>query len=167
MVTLKNSLSIKLLKAVFTIYFSITLLITALHVYIEYQDTKSTIYEELILLEKTFKPVMSTALWEFNIDQQKSILEGIYNVPYVSAVSMNKEDGHKNYLLGSGEKEFFHSFNIYNSFEGEDVLLAELTIYSDRSKILERVKTGFLLIVLNAFIKSILLFLLKSIFQFL
>jgi len=160
MVTLKKSLSIKLLKAVFTIYFSITLLITALHVYIEYQDTKSTIKQELILLEKTFKPVMSTALWEFNTAQQQSILEGIYNVPYVSAVSMKKKEGQKNYFLGSEEKEFFHSFKIFNTFEGEEVLLSELTIYSDKSKILQRVKTGFLLIVLNAFIKSILLWLL-------
>jgi len=143
MVTLRNSLSIKLLKAVFTIYFSITLFITALHVYIEYQDTKSTIKQELILLEKTFKPVMSTALWEFNTDQLQSILEGIYNVPYVSAVSMKKKEGQKNYLLGDGEKEFFHSFKIFNTFEGEEVLLAQLTIYSDKSKILHRVKTGF------------------------
>jgi len=159
-IALRNSLSVKLLKAVFTIYFSITLLITALHVYIEYQDTKSTIFKELIILEKTFKPVMSTALWEYNIEQQESILEGIYNVPYVSAVRMKKKDSQKRYFLGTEDKEFFHSFEIYNTFEGENVFLAELTIYSDQSKIIERVKTGFLLIVLNAFIKSILLWLL-------
>jgi len=61
----KNSISLKLLKVVLTIYVIITIIMTMVHVVVEYKNTKDSIRSEIMDLEKTFKQPLAKAIWNF------------------------------------------------------------------------------------------------------
>ena len=72
-----RSLSVKLLRTVFAIYFMLTFLVTALHVVIEYRKTKGDILRELAEVAQAFSQSLEVALWQINPEQQHSIATGI------------------------------------------------------------------------------------------
>ena len=57
-----NSIALRLLKRIFVVYFSITLIITCIHAYSEYHHTKEAVRLELQQIEGTFTPALRTAL---------------------------------------------------------------------------------------------------------
>ena len=81
---IEHSIARKLLIRVFSIYFIITIVITLIHMYEEYQYTKNSVYKEVVVLEKTFVTPLSTAVWNYNIDQRDILLKNIYGVSAIS-----------------------------------------------------------------------------------
>ena len=163
-----HSISRKLLKVVFTIYFSLTILMTAIHIMVEYEYTKNVINEELECLEKTFKPAITTAMWELNSEQLKALTDGIYNLAIVTGVEITDNEGHikeKRGLAAGIDKVinsdlFYYQMQIYREFDNKQIYLGKVRFYSDSSVIINRVKMGFMLILLNAVIKSSILIIL-------
>ncbi|MDD2789971.1 MAG: GGDEF domain-containing protein [Sulfurimonas sp.] len=164
----KSHLSTQLLKSVLVIYFIITILVTLVHFGIEYSYTKSHIKDELTMVAKTFEPSLKTALWDLNSEQIESISNGIMNMPLVYGVviidpnkvlivKQKKEELSDEDL---SKKDLSHSFLIYKEFNENNILLAEVTLYSGDFAIYNRLKVGFTMILLNAFIKSAALILL-------
>ncbi len=161
----KTSISHKLLKVVFTIYFSLTIIITAFHVLVEYQYTKNAINDELVRLEATFKPPITTAMWELNSEQMHALTTGIYNLSIVVGVEIIDGDGvieeHQGRISGAESSDntdlFFHQMDIYRKFDNKLIYLGQVRFFSDSSVVIKRVKMGFFLIVLNALIKSTIL----------
>ncbi|MBF0131508.1 MAG: response regulator [Magnetococcales bacterium] len=157
-----RSLSVKLLRTVFAIYFMITLLVTALHVIIEYQKTKDDILRELAEVAHAFSQSLEVALWQINPEQQRSIATGILNLSIVTGLEISQTDGQ---ISRMGEAEFspnsetvfFHPFSINHDFNGKKTHLADVRFYSDQSVVISRVKTGFIMILLNAVIKCLAL----------
>jgi diguanylate cyclase len=154
-VRLTDSIAIKLLKIVFLIYFSMTLIITTIHVLIEYSYTKDTVYNELKGLEATFKPSLTNAIWEVNEGQLASIVDGIYGFPIVTSLQIVSSEGNVLSEASSGnvKKAFFYEFKI----KKEGQALAQVKLFSSENVVFDRVKLGFLLILLNAMFKSVIL----------
>lgn len=157
----KQSIAYKLLKVVFAIYFSLTFLITATHIAIEFFDGKSNIQKELSLLEKTFKDALTTAVWQLNDEQLDAIAQGILNLPIVTGFDYTNNHQKLQKSLGktlaTSERLFYHRFDISKEFGHKTIHLGHMRIYSDSSIIIDRVKLGFYLIVINACIKSTIL----------
>ena len=160
----KKSIAIKLLKVVFGIYFSLTLVITLIHVTIEYFHARDSVQEELVSIQQTFEPSLRLALWQINSHQLHSLAEGINKLPIITALEIVDADGHilesKTAHNENTEGKFFHQFSINHQFGGDNIYLANVKFYSSRGVVIDRVKVGFYLIVLNAIIKSTALWLL-------
>ncbi len=159
----KHSIAYKLLKIVFTIYFSLTFIITLSHMAIEYKATKSRIQHELFSLEKSFKEAITTAMWELNNEQLYAIAKGVSKLPVVKGIDIvNAKDELQmslgKTLVASNKSDlFFHQFEIHREFNNKVVFLGWVRFYSDSSVIIDQIKLGFFLIALNALIKSVLL----------
>jgi signal transduction histidine kinase/ActR/RegA family two-component response regulator len=159
-----RSIAVKLLKVVFGLYFTLTLIITLIHVTIEYFHTRDSVKHELETIQGTFEPALRLALWQMNHDQLASIAEGVNNLPVVTALEIFDNEGRvwssalPDEEITSGT--FFHQFPLSQQFDDETIHLADVRFYSSYSVVLERVKVGFYLILLNAMIKSTALWLL-------
>jgi two-component system sensor histidine kinase/response regulator len=94
----RNSISGQLLYRVLAIYFVVALAVTVIHVALEYRHTKNSVMEELGVIEKTFGPVLTNALWEVNDNQVRSTYEGIFSLPAVVGVKIVDE---KEVIIGA------------------------------------------------------------------
>ncbi len=160
--TLTKSISFQLLKKVFAIYFSMTIIITAIQIFIEYQETKSIIQKDLAALETTFAAPLKEAIWDIDNTQINSIATSIYNLSFVKELLITDING--NIIINNKKNEakntFSHQFNIFKEYDGKKTLLAKVTISSDQDAVMDVVKTGVYLLVISAVVKSLLLWLL-------
>lgn len=155
----KNSISIKLLKKVFLIYFAITFIVTSAQILIEYYDTKNSIYKELVSLENIFSQSLKNAIWDMNVDQINSLSRSIYSLTIIKEVIITDASGNVLFQQSAKDisKKFSHEFNIYNEYNDKTVFIAKAVISSDNNSVIDVVKTGIYLILLNAIIKSTIL----------
>ncbi len=172
----RDSIAFQLLKTVFLFYIVITFALTSLHMYSEYMNAKSRVRHDLKVVGETFSPGLSKALWDLNLDQLKPIFLGMAELPAVIGVRIIDENGQE--IASSGEidergievsaineggKEegpFHYSFPLTYRQSGEKVFLGRATLYSSRGVVFNRVKTGFIFIIVNAVVKTAALWLL-------
>ncbi len=181
MVTLRNSIATYLFKVIFGLYLVVTIIVTITQMVFEYEHVTRTVRNEISQLPVTYIPGLGTALWTFNDRAIRSMLIGINEIAVVTGVKIDdgtdiraigkiaSED--HNYIeydhLGnqkstSNDKPFSrlidHEFDItYLNGNGETVKLGTGTIYTSSAVIFERVKYGFVLIVINSVIKTLAL----------
>lgn len=155
--SLSRSLSWQLLTSILSVYFIITFLVTLVQMGTEYFHTRDTIADELSVFEKTFSPALTTALWELNSGQLKSIYQGIVDLPTISSVQIISAQG--NTLVGDvitshSTTALYHRFPIYYQFSGETIYLAEVIFETRGELVLARLEVGFKMILVSALIKS-------------
>ncbi|GAA5214404.1 ATP-binding protein [Corallincola platygyrae] len=182
-----NSLSRKLLHQVLSIYFVLTFLVTCGQVAVEYFNTKSYITGELETIQKTFSASLTRAIWELNIQQAKTIAQGLVAMPMIEGVSIRDEAGEEMIeigrqansqnlpaiedltepLLREGEHGLFgFTFPLVFEFSGRATLLGDVTIYSSRDVVIDRIKVNLIFLVGNALIKTLfLIFLVMLVFN--
>ncbi|MBF0234700.1 MAG: response regulator [Desulfamplus sp.] len=176
-VSIKDSISTKLLKIVFSIYFVLALTVTFVHMAAEYYETKKKIIHELKTIQLTFESVLAKTLWDLNVEQINPILLGIVKYPAVIGVKISdhkkEEIGSVGFVLDSENKNVFfdnsskknsskrviglfsHHFDINYNDDGEIVKAGEATLYSSSERILNYVKLGFIFIIINSIIKTL------------
>lgn len=178
----RQSIALHLLTVIFGFYFLVAVLVTVIQLYKEYENTKKEFYEEIQTLPATFGKGISDSVWTYNQELLRSILQGMYNLPIVVGVKIESLD-HKmdlqigtvfneqnevtyfdamgnpteQQLFGLGAKSLFdYQFPIH--YQGpafdEDILLGQVTLYSNDHLVFERVKYGFFLILINSLIKT-------------
>lgn len=151
------SLSWQLLKAVLSIYFAITLLVTLTQMGIEYLHTRDTIQSELASIEHTFSPALATALWELNTEQLEALQQGIVDLPVITTIRIMNARGRE--LIKESEHsslggQITHTFKLSYHFSGEDVHLADVTFMAAGNVIFDRLRVGYQMIIISALIKS-------------
>ena len=178
----KNSIATQLLTRVFIFYFVVALVITAIHITVEYTNTKNNVILELQIIEETFEPPLANAFWEFNTEQLESTYWGMLKLPTVigvkikdhrdetvgvagtiinqdgKMVSVDRDGGQT--PVGGFTDIFWHSFPIIYIEESQK--LGEAIVYSYSGVILDRLKLGFLLIIVNTIAVAIGLWLIFS-----
>ena len=179
----KQGLSKKLLARVLSVYFVLTLIVTAGQVFTEYLNTKSHIEDELKTLKNTFSTSLTRAIWELNTPQAKSIAIGLMELPIVEGVQIRDENS--NYIADLGRTSkleddsitkgevrdhiggtFGYSFPLIFEFSGRTSLVGDVTLYSSSAIIYGRIKIGILFLIGNAIIKTaFLVFLFMSAFR--
>ncbi len=161
---MKNrSLSWQLLRSVLVIYILITILITSVHIFITYNNSKKNIQSELQNIGNIFEPSLKSAIWHLDEEQIVSVGKSILNMTEIYAVEIRSKENKVLYseqqlAFEKNEKsEFVHSFDLIYSYNKEDILLAKVTLYSSSELILQMSQVDFFLLILNAMIKSIAL----------
>ena len=102
---LKNKIAYRLL--VFILMFSgfVTLVITTIQLKIEYQRDVTSIDEQFIRIEKSFKKQIAEALWFFNEKALILHLEGISNLKDIEYLELS---GEGNVSIVIGQKRSAH-----------------------------------------------------------
>ncbi len=179
-VSLKDSIATKLLRYVFSVYLIVAIVVTVIHMVSEYQRVKGNIIEDIKIIHLNANPTMAIALWEADKEQMLSILDGMVKSPTILGVKMSDLSGQ--YVLEKGETIdsgsevrfpakggpgllvkkknsdlFGYQFPIIISSKGKRHELGRITIFSSSAVIFSRVQYSYLFIVINAIIKTIVL----------
>ncbi len=181
-VSIKDSITAKLLKVVFGFYLLIALSVTLVHMMAEYYNTKDGVYQDMVLFQKTFTGALSLALWNVNFEALKFTLDGMLEVPIIVGIHITEETEKETMARGIVRDEFGvpifidengnrqpvpednpfselleYRFPIYHDDAGETFVVGEGIIYSSTSKVFEKVQYGFLFIIINSIIKTVAL----------
>jgi len=166
---------------VFGVYLMVTCIITFSQMFLEYRHVKESILREIQNLPGIFGPGITEALWTYNDAVLYSILKGMNEISIISGIKVNANDqtfkglgtiinqdqrvvnvdSKGNQLLR--KKSFFSNLFWYkftlnhNAKTGKPIHIGECTIYSDSLVVADRVKHGFILIIINSLFKTVAL----------
>ena len=187
LVAQRHSIATRLLTLTFSLYFVIAILVTVGHMSFEYSQAKQNIRADLQMFQNTFQPILSQMVWSLNRDGLRKTVEGIAEAPsiagvriiaagfdelavgavlddkgkLVNATPLDKPDFVLIKETGSGL--FGYEFPIsYQLPNGKVEVLGKGIFYSSNAIVFQRVKYGFVLIVLNSVIKTATLWLIFS-----
>jgi PAS domain S-box-containing protein len=161
-----QSLTGNLFKKVFGSYVILAVVVTVAQLSLEYAETQKTIARDLVSLGSSFGGGASDAMWEVDRSLLNTMAQGIAQTSIVTGVRILSEDGTTFASVGetpvtkdadSGALLAPFQFNTtrltrQTSTGQRDLGL--LTIYSNRSVAVERVKYSFLVILINSLIKT-------------
>ena len=167
----KTQLSKKLLMRVLSVYFILTLIVTAGQILTEYINAKSHIEDELRTLKNTFSTSLTRAIWELNTPQAVFIAEGLMELPIVEGVQIRDESGAYIADLGVTIEQtkdpvkigtlkdhsggtFGYSFPLIFEFSGRTSLVGDVTLYSSFDIIFGRIEVGVFFLIGNAILKT-------------
>ncbi|MFA9373735.1 MAG: GGDEF domain-containing protein [Poseidonibacter sp.] len=181
----RQSIALHLLTTIFSVYFLVAVVVTVVQLYKEYEDTKAKFYNEIQTLPATFNRGIVDSVWTYNKELLQSILLGMHNLPIVVGIkvesidhkmdlqigavlnekneityydSSGKETKQKEFGFGT-ETLFKHEFPM--DYQGaafdHKIPLGQVTLYSNNQLVFDRVKYGFILILINSIIKTIAL----------
>lgn len=177
-----KSISSSLLTRVLSVYFVLTLIVTAVQISAEYFDTKRILIAELQNQQRTFNGSLTRSLWEFSGDQIDTIADGLIGIPAIAGVLIRDDSG--NILVQLGEtaemsdlpKETSEGillperngvFGYHNSlifeFSGHSTKVGDVSLFSTRDIAISRIKVSLGFIIGNALIKSTFLIILFTV----
>jgi len=179
----QNSISSQLIRIVFGFYCLFAIVITAIQVFIEYQHTENIIKTELKINEDIFASSLSAGVWNLDIEQIQVTVNGMLSVPIISGVVIEQDnkilaarglietkEGAIYTYDNQGELQadnalknnnlFSYSFPITYLYKGKGIPIGNASIYSNNTVVFDRIEMGITLIIVNAFIKSFILWLL-------
>lgn len=173
---IKNSIALRLLKVVFSIYLGITIVITLTQMTNEYLLEERFIRDTLIVNQAIFQENMTESIWNLDEEQLVITVQGILKQPALVGVKIVDEHGkslikkgqilndeQRPVLLENNQEQplsyislFQHSFQLGR--EGKTI--GAVTLYSSNYVVFSKVKYNFLVIILNAMIKTMALWML-------
>ncbi|MBT4836120.1 MAG: response regulator [Methylococcales bacterium] len=145
---------------------------TTIQVITEYQVAKQNIHSDLRFIGETIEDGLTEALWSFDDLQLSNITKGMISWPIVTGVSV--VDGENKLVLKKGHVEdknqpasdlfnrLYHVELILKKDEVEDNsgIIGSIKLYSSSAITFERVKLSITILVINAVIKTIALWVL-------
>ena len=157
---IKNSTLMKrLIVTIFSLYFVLAVIVSAIHIVFEYRNIRNQIMVDLASIHTSSAESLSTAIWNFNSEQVVKVVDGLLTLNFVSGVDINDNIDGLNMAVGD--------VNLKNAlqYEGgivykENVLdrpLGTITLYANHSVIIDRIKVNVAFIIANAFIKTFFL----------
>jgi PAS domain S-box-containing protein len=177
----RYSLSRQLIKRIFGLYFLLAIVVTAVQLVIEYRNEKRVVLETLQKLPVTFGPGIATSLWTYNDELLNSVLSGMYEIPMVAGIRIQdssrreisafgiimNQEGEQVYADGKGRPQasvkvpmmfgglFGFDFPIiYTDFNGTEHHIGTGTVYSREYLVMERIRFGLWLILINSLVKT-------------
>ncbi len=178
----KNSVATQLIKIVFMFYCAVAIVITVSQVIIEYQYTEQEIQDELSINQEIFEPILSASLWNLDKEQIQNTINGMYAIPIINGIKIEQKNKlltatgtikHNDKIIryddsgspmeldtNTSTNLFSFQFPINYQFRGEPRLVGSATIYSSSSVVIDRVKMGIILLIINSILKTIALWVL-------
>lgn len=177
-----TSISKSLLTSVLSVYFVLTVLVTAVQVIGEYYDTQDLLVEELRNQQATFSNSLGRSLWEYNYPQIDAIAQGLISIPAISGVIIRDDTGAvlanlgrtaplsilpqeslESYTLSERDGLFGYFSTLVFEFSGNSTQVGDVTLFSTRDIAIERIKVTLYFIFGSALVKSTFLIVLFSI----
>jgi len=92
-VPLQKTIGLRLLRYVFGCYFAVTVIITTVQLISEYRHVKKNIFYELASLGETLGDSLALSVWNYDVDQLESTLQGINKISMVSGTKVTDAAG--------------------------------------------------------------------------
>lgn len=92
-VNFNQSIGTRLLRYVFGIYFIVTLVVTLVQMYLEFERTKDQLFDEVMQVQVTFEKGLTETLWNFADTQAKSNIEGLLQTSLVRGIKVVDKSG--------------------------------------------------------------------------
>ncbi|KZZ38803.1 MULTISPECIES: ATP-binding protein [unclassified Oleiphilus] len=134
--------------------------------YNEYQQQKLRIDRNLITYQSIFGKSIATAWWNYDMEQLEATLQGVLGLADISGILLIDSESKQIFVDGNSPKEnvdkdswankFYQEFEV--SYDGRK--MGTLYLFSSRDIVIDQVKHNFLFILVNAVIKSIVLWIL-------
>lgn len=178
----QRSLSRTLLTKVLSVYFILTFIVTLAQIGAEYFNTKRYINSELATLQQTFSGSLTRAIWELNTQQALVIADGLLAIPAVEGIIVRDDTGtvitqlgrhvdisqrHGSELVREGirltEQQsglFGYTFPLIFEFSGRATQVGDVTLFSSRAIVIDRIKIGIFFLIGNAMLKTTFLIML-------
>jgi PAS domain-containing protein len=162
-----NSLAGRLFKLVFSGYLILAILVTLTQLVIEYSAVQSRIGTDIASLGQSFSGGVSNALWELDQPSMQTMAQGMGQSSIVTGVRITSADGEVLASAGEipegaspGAGGIFapcqsHAERLVRNTPTGVRDLGELSIFSDRSIALNRIKYSFMVILINSIVKTI------------
>ncbi|MGK5091175.1 SpoIIE family protein phosphatase [Deltaproteobacteria bacterium TL4] len=182
-VQIHNSVSFQLLKIVFSFYIAVAISVTLIHMFAEYVRTKQEIIEDLELFHQTFENGIAHALWNVDEEQLQDIVKGMLKLPSIKGITIQDETSlffqigetsnelGERWISNDGKKQhpiqqklvyalFQKSFPlIYRESPSFEKNVGRITLYSSTDIVIDKIKYGFLFILVNSILKTAALWL--------
>ncbi len=176
-VPVSQSISTQLMKVVFSFYLILAVTVTLVHMSVEFYHTKENIAIELNIIQKTYNASLAKAMWDMNIKQLQPTFLGMVQLSTLVGVKLENQRGEeigasgvvldkdgkavkveteeKRVVLDGYSGLFFYSFPIIYKRGDREIKVGEATLYSSRGVVFDKVKLGFMFIIINSVIKTI------------
>lgn len=180
----KSSLAQKLFAMIYSLYIFFTLSATFAHMFFDFKNAEIRVHDDLDFKTKMVKAPISDALWNYNDDVIQQIIGDLSLSPTVLGIKV-EDDQNKIWRAGAIPKnnetnEFFY-FNYetgqdekkpsktvaqpyhvskdltYTNAKGDINKIGTLTIYTSSELVFNQVKDIFIIIIINAILKSMAL----------
>lgn len=184
-VHIKDSLTVKFLKAIFSVYLGVMVIATLTHIIAEYSHVKERTLQELKIFEETFKQDLTEAVWFMDMPRLRAITTGMLEIPDIIGVKITEHHlgeiaaigtiinhqgetvsiGHQGVQAPVHGKErfsrlFWTTFALIHQDATGEFRLGEAVIYSSSSVVFQKVKLGFMFLIINEITKMIVIWLL-------
>ncbi|NRB42508.1 MAG: hypothetical protein HRU20_29230 [Pseudomonadales bacterium] len=178
LVSIKQSIGTKLFRTVFPLYLLIAIITTLFHMWVEFNNTKQHVFQELVAVSNAIQPGLSTAVWGFDYVQLDAIIFGTKNLPIITGIQLVDESvemiadavqvkdaqamkhSYQDQVPGLMSESILYSSPLYYQDKFGKNLIGQLTLYSNSQIVFKRIKMGFILILVNSLIKSLALLIL-------
>jgi len=174
--SIRQSLAGRLLTIVFSLYVLIAILMTVIHMLAEYEKTKTDVIEALKVVHEIMSPNIAIALWDLDNELLNSTVSGISNLPDVGGVKVMGSLGSLSVMMGitmneTGETklteqarfidlpEGLYAYSAAVTYKGkhDQEQVGNMTIYAESGAVIKRIGFGFMMIIINAVIKTVAL----------
>lgn len=181
-----SSLAGRLLKLVLEIYFIVAMSVTSVQLFLEYQNEKDRLADEIEHVITTFEPILAQGFWNLDVQHLESTMHGLLtnqqvigvqildtNNERMMAYGLVKSEDEQIYLIDElGEKvakenqqnaistvyEFRRSVS-YKDRNKDKEVLGHVVLYSSSEIVLQRASYTFGITLINAIIKTFFLWL--------
>ncbi|AOT06835.1 hypothetical protein S4054249_02625 [Pseudoalteromonas luteoviolacea] len=165
----KNSISIRLLSIVLSIYLLLTAVVTCVHLYIDFINTKKESQAVLKASESTFGNILASDLWNLDYTQLDITAQSIINLPHIAGIVLQDD---KKFILTRGDipdraintdPQAFYQFPLMMKSGGMENKIGTVKLYADEGYIYDSMQSGIFLLIINALIKTAAIFVLVTI----
>lgn len=177
----RDSIGTKLLKKVFFIYLLFAVVVTGIHIYMEYNRVKNEVIGELSALYATLGKPLAIAVWDADKEQITSLLEGLAASNLVTGASITEIEGGRvrtnGQVIGQASRQTIDNFGLrlesdggssklfgyqyplrYSETDtGTENLLGHINIFSSELIVFNKLKHQLLYIIISAIIKACVL----------
>ncbi len=154
---IKKSVNRQILFVVLVISSFVTLLVTGLQLFLEYQEEMSSIQKTVKLIEKTQLGGISQAMWDLNTNLLQIQAESLLNHQAVRRVEIHEKS---NIFMSVGEEitplDLKKEFPLLRKDTDKILSIGNLWIWFDVSKIYERLSRRVITILISQFIKTLM-----------
>ena len=179
-----GSISHQLMRVVFALYCVIALIVTLIHMVQEYRYTQDQVRQELASYQNIFGEVLSEAMWNLDRKRIRAIVDGMIQVPVITGVSIERNQqgrmvpmsqrgtvvrGESTVLVdASGDRQaldlsvddlLVYEFAISYQVDETLIRMGTARIYASNDVVFDRVRLGFIFLLVNAVIKGVALWL--------
>ena len=141
----QGSIAHKILFYILLFSSFITLIVTFVQLYSDYQEQAELIDQRMVQIERSYHDSLSNAIWFFNAKQIKSILAGIMKFEDVHYAAVQIKNGEAFQLGNKRQSDNLRRYDvdILHNVQGKENQVGRLSIESNLDTVITRLSNKF------------------------